>query len=161
MLLRRGALLFSRSAVKFQGHTAKKLSILTQIGRLWTVTPVWIYQWLRNYALCLKEHRRGALLIFKVIRQISRSHGTKNADFDLNWAFRYRNSSLNSPMALKWRTKLNVVSKRCFIVFQCHSSNFKVTGQKKSPILTRIERFWTVTKVWLHRWIWNDAQSLM
>ena len=51
--------------------------ILTQIGRFWTVTPVWIHQWLRNYAQSLKYHMRGALLFCKVIRQISRSHGTK------------------------------------------------------------------------------------
>ena len=44
---------------------------------------------------------------------------------------------------------------------------FKVTrqisrshGTKKSPILTRIGRFWTVTPVWIHRWLCNDAQSL-
>ena len=32
----------SRSTIKFQGHTAKK------IGYLHTITPVWIHQWLRN-----------------------------------------------------------------------------------------------------------------
>ena len=31
-------------SVKFQGHTAKKLSNLTQTGRFWTVTPVSIHQ---------------------------------------------------------------------------------------------------------------------
>ena len=35
------------------------------------------------------------------------------------------------------------------------------TGQKESLFLTRIERFQTVTPVWLHQWIWNDAQSLV
>ena len=48
----------------------------------------------------------GALLFFKVIRQISRSHGTK-------------------------------------II-----------------VLTQIWHFWTVTPVWIHWWLWNDAQSL-
>ena len=33
----------------------------------------------------------------------------KIADFDPNWAFRDCNSSLNSSMALKWCTELNVV----------------------------------------------------
>ena len=56
----------------------KKSPILTQIGRFRTVTPVWIYQWLRNDAQSLKWVRRGALLFFKVIHQISRSHGSKN-----------------------------------------------------------------------------------
>ena len=108
MLLRRGALLFSRSSVKFQGHTAKKSSILTQNGRFRTVTPVWIQWWLWNDAQSMKQHRRGALLFFKVIRQNSRSRWT-----NISWIF------------------------------------------------TRIERFRTVTQVWPHRWIWNDAQSLM
>ena len=108
MLLKRGALLFSRSSVKFQGHTAiqivefdpdwafpdcnsslntliattwctklevalkrclivfqghpsnfkvtrlKKSWNLTQIGRFRNVNPVWIHQWLRNYAQSLR-----------------------------------------------------------------------------------------------------------
>ena len=95
---------FSRSSVKFQGDTAKKSSILTQIGRLRTVTPIRIHWWLWNEAHSLKKHRRGALLFF-----------------------------------------------------QGHPSNFKVTQDKKSPILTRIERFRTVTEVWIYRWLWNDA----
>ena len=46
-------------------------------------------------------------------------------------------------------------------VFQGHPSNFKVTQDTQPPILTRIERFRTVTQIWIHRWIWNDAQRLM
>ena len=86
---------FSRSSVKLQGHTALKKSILTQIGRFRTVTPVWIHQWLRNDTQSLKWHRRGALLFLKVIRQISRSHGAKIVDLDPNEAFPDCNSSLN------------------------------------------------------------------
>ena len=97
---------FSRSYVKCQGHTAKKSSILTQIRRFQTVTPVWIHQWLWNDAQSLKQHRRGALLFFKVFRQISRTLGGKIVDFDPNWAFPDCNSSLNSPMAMKCYTKL-------------------------------------------------------
>ena len=37
--------------------------------------------WLWNDAQSWKQHRRGALLFFRVIRQISRSHGTKNCQF--------------------------------------------------------------------------------
>ena len=111
----------------FQGHMGQKTSILTQIGRFRTVTLVLIHWWLWNDAQSLKQQRRGALLFFEVIRRISRSHGTKNADFDPNWAFLDCNSSLNLPMAVKWCTKLDVVWKRCPIVFQCHPSNCKVT----------------------------------
>ena len=57
---------FSRSSVKFQGHTALKI-----------------------------------------------------VEFDPNWAFPDCNSSLKSPMATKWCTKLEVAWKRCPIVFSC------------------------------------------
>ena len=97
----------SRLSVKFQGHTGQKSPILARIKRFRTVNLVWIDWWLWNDAQRLKQHRRGALLFFKVICQISRSHRTK-----------------------------------------------------KSRILTRNERFRTVTPVWIHQWRWNDAQSL-
>ena len=51
------------------------------------------------------------------------------------------NSSLNSHMMMKWCTKLDIAKKRCPMVFQGHPSNFKVTPQKKSSILTQIGRF--------------------
>ena len=79
---------FSRSYVKFQGHTALKI-----------------------------------------------------VEFDPNWAFPDCNSSLNSPMAMKCCTKLETAKERCPIVFQGHTSNFKVTRDKTSPILTQIGRF--------------------
>ena len=85
---------FSRSSVKFQGHTALKI-----------------------------------------------------VEFDPIWAFPDCNSSLNSSMATKWCTKLEVAWKRCPIVFQGHPSNCKVTRLKKSLILTQIRRFRTVTPV--------------
>ena len=144
----RGALLFFKVIRQIFNDIGDKSSILTQIGRFRTVAPVWIHQWLWNDTQSLKQLRRDALLFFKVTSNISRSHGTKIADFDPNRAFPDFSSSLNSPMALKWCTKLNVVEK-CPIVFQGHPSNFKVTRNKKSPILTRIEHFRTVTQVWL------------
>ena len=111
--------------------------------------------------MCDRCFRRGALLFFKVIRQISRSKGTKKLlNLTQIGAFPDCNSSLNSVMALKWCTKLNVVLKRCPIVFHGHLSNFRVTGHKKLLILTQIGRFRTVTPVWIHWWLWNDTQCL-
>ena len=83
-------------------------------------------------------------MFFKVIREISRSHGSKFVEFDPNWAFPDCNSSLNSPMAMKCCTKLETAKGRCPIVFQGHPSNFKVTRDKTSPILTQIGRFRTI-----------------
>ena len=130
VLLRRGALCFSRRSSNFKAIRLqkivdfdpnwafpdcnsnlkvtrdKKLPILTRTERFRTVTPVLLYQWLWHDAQSLKQHRRDALLFFKVIRQISRSNGTKNADFGPNWAFPDCNTSLVPPIAMKWCTKL-------------------------------------------------------
>ena len=95
---------FSRSSVKFQGHTALKIVV-----------------------------------------------------FDPDWAFPDSNSSLNTPMAKKWCTKLEVALKRCPIVFQGHPSNFKVTRLKKLLNLTQIGHFRTVTQVWINQWLRNYA----
>ena len=62
-------------------------------------------------------------------------------------------------MASKWCTELDVVLKRCPIIFQGHLLNLEVTRDRKSLILTGIEPFRTETPVWIHQWIWNDAHS--
>ena len=65
---------------KGQGQRSKVrvTEVNTQLSRFRTLTPVWIHIWQWNHAHSWKQHRRGALLFFKVIRQISRSHGSKN-----------------------------------------------------------------------------------
>ena len=68
----------------------------------------------------------------------------KIVKFDPNWAFPDCNSSLNSLMAMKCCTKLETAKERCPIVFQGHPSNFKVTRDNTSPILTQIGRFRTI-----------------
>ena len=91
-----------------QRSKVKVTEVTTQFNRFRTVTPVWIHIWWWNDAYSLMMLRRGALLFLKVIRQISRSHGSKKRRFDPDWAFPDSNSSLNSPMAKKWYTKLEV-----------------------------------------------------
>ena len=61
-----------------QRSKVKVTEVNTQLSRFRTLTPVWIHIWQWNHAHSWKQHRRGALLFFKVIRQISRSHGSKN-----------------------------------------------------------------------------------
>ena len=68
----------------------------------------------------------------------------KIVEFDPNWAFTDCNSSLNLLMAMKCCTKLETAKERCPIFFQGHPSNFKVTRDKTSPILTQIGRFRTI-----------------
>ena len=73
---------WSKSDVHAKGQgqrsKVKVTEVNTQLSRFWTLTPVWIHLWQWNHAHSWKQHRRGALLFFKVIRQISRSHGSKN-----------------------------------------------------------------------------------
>ena len=95
-------------------------------------------------------HRAGSSIV-EVPYCFSRSYikfqghtALKIVEFDPNWAFPDSNSSLNSPMAMKCCTKLETAKERCPIVFQCHPSNFKVTRDKTSPILTQIGRFRTI-----------------
>ena len=61
-----------------QRSKVKVTEVTTALNRFRTVTPVWIHIWRWNDAYSLMLLRRGALLFFKVIRQISRSHGSKN-----------------------------------------------------------------------------------
>ena len=70
----------SKVHAKGQGQRSKVkvTEVTTQLNRFRTVTPVWILIWWWNDAYSLMLLRRGALLFFKVIRQISRSHGSKN-----------------------------------------------------------------------------------
>ena len=70
----------SKVHAKDQGQKSKVkvTEVKTQLNRFRTVTPVWIYIWWWNDAHSLMLLRRGALLFLKVIRQISRSHGSKN-----------------------------------------------------------------------------------
>ena len=64
---------------KGQGHKSKVkvTEVVTHLSRFRTVTPVWIHIWWWNDAQSLMLLKRGALLFFKVIRQISRWHGSK------------------------------------------------------------------------------------
>ena len=61
-----------------QRSKVKVTEVTTQLNRFRTVTPVWIHirWWNDTYSLMLL--RRGALLFFKGICQISRSHGWKH-----------------------------------------------------------------------------------
>ena len=91
-----------------QRSKVKVTEVTTQLNRFRTVTPVWIHIWWWNDAYSLMLLRRGALLFFKVIRQIQGHTALKIVEFDPDWAFPDCNSSLNSPMATKWCTKLEV-----------------------------------------------------
>ena len=80
-----GVITSDRSNVHAKGQgqrsKVKVTEVTTQLYRFRTVPPVWIHVWWWNDAYSLIMLRRGALLFFKVICQISRSHGSKNRRF--------------------------------------------------------------------------------
>ena len=70
----------SMQKVKVRGRRSGS-QVKNQLSCFQTVTPVWIHIWQWDDAQSLMLLRRGALLFFKVIFQISRSHGTTNRQF--------------------------------------------------------------------------------
>ena len=76
-----GVITNDRSDVHAKGQGQRSKVKVTEVNTLLnpfrTVTPVWIDIGWWNYAYSLMLLRRGALLFLKVIRQISRSHGSK------------------------------------------------------------------------------------
>ena len=85
----------------------------------------------------------------------------KIIDFDPNWDF--RTVTLVWIHWWVWNDAQSLKQHRrdalTFFKVVCQTS--RSHGTKKSPILTWIERFRTVTPVWIHPWLSNDAQSLM
>ena len=92
-----------------QRSKVKVTEVTTQLNRFRTVTPVWILIWWWNHTHSLMLLRRGAPLFFKGSSVKFQGHtALKIVEFDPDWAFPDCNSSLNSPMATKCCTKLEV-----------------------------------------------------
>ena len=121
------------------------------------LTPVWIHIWSWNDAKNLMLLRRVALLYSKVIRQISRSRGSKARrvlpklgvsgllpQFEFNDGY--------GMMHKVWR------SRSALLFFRV--PQFSKSQDKDLPILTRIGRFRIVPPDWIHRWLCNDAHKL-
>ena len=92
-----------------QRSKVKVTEVTTQLNRFRTVTPVWIHIWWWDDAYSLIMLRRGALLFSRSSVKFQCHTALKIVEFDPDWAFPDCNSSLNSPMATKWCTKLEVV----------------------------------------------------
>ena len=130
MLLRRGALLFFRVIRQILRSHGEKTSILTQIWRFRTVTPVWINPWLKIMLKAWSSIEEVPYCFSRSSVKFQGQTGQKIADFDPNWTFPDCNFSLYWHMAMKWCTKLDVAKERCPVVFQGHPSNSEVTRLK-------------------------------
>ena len=154
----RGALLFFKVISQIErSNWAKEHWFSTQSESFQTVTWVEITDGYKTMHKAGGSIEEISYCFWKVICQISRSQRTEK----LTRFGRFRTVTLAwKQVVTKWFTKLEAAQERCPLVFQGHLSIFKVTQDKKSPILTLFEHFRTVTLVWVHRWLWNDAQSL-
>ena len=65
----------SKQMVEVRGQKVKVTEVKTQLSYFRTITPVRFHIWWWNDAQSLMLFKRGALYIFKVICQISRSQG--------------------------------------------------------------------------------------
>ena len=150
---------FSRSSIKFQGLGEKKLSILTQIRRFQTVTPVWIHIWWWNDAYSLIMLKKGALLFLAATKQLYK------------WYFpSVRPSvclSVRPSVTPFWLCSHHRIIMKFSGVITSDRSDVHAKGQgqrskvKVTEVTTQLNRFRTVTPAWIHIWWWNDAYSLI
>ena len=123
---------FSRSSVKFQGHTALKI---VEFDPDWAFPDCNSSLNTNGYEMMHKAWSSIEEVPYCISRSYVKFQGhtaLKIVEFDPNWAFPGSNSSLNTPMATKWCTQLEVALKRCPVVFQGHPSNYKATRLKKN-----------------------------
>ena len=111
---------FSRSSVKFQGHAALKIvEFWPKLG----VSGLYLqFEITDGYEMMHKAWSSIEEEPYCFSRSYVELQGhtvKKIVDFYPNWPFPDCNSSLNSPIATKWCTKLRVAWKRCPIVFSC------------------------------------------
>ena len=135
----------------------KVTEVTTQLKRFRTVTPVWIHIWWWNDAYSLMMLRRGALLFLKVIRQISRSHGSKKRRIwprlGISGLFQFEFTNGYEMLHKAWSSIEEVPY--CFwrssVKFQGHTALQSV----------KFDPDWAfpgcVTPVWIHQWLRNDA----
>ena len=100
----------SKDHAKDQGQRSKvKITeVKTKLECFRTVTPVLIHIWWWNNAHSLMLLRKGALSFFKASVKFQGHTAKKIVNFDPNWPFPDCNSSLNSTMATRLCTKLEV-----------------------------------------------------
>ena len=143
-----------------KSRSQRSKQILPQFEHVRTVTPVWIYIWQPNDAQSLKWHRKCALLFLAVTKQL----------------YEWFSPSVCLSVCLYVRTSVRTSHLFDYAPIIVSSWNFqellpmtevtsmqkvKVRGQRsRSQVNTPLNRFRTVTPVWIHHWLRNDAKSL-
>ena len=91
-----------------QRSKVKVTEVKTQLNHSRIVTLVWIHLWWWNDAYSLMMLRGVPYCFSRSSVKFQGHTALKSVKFDPDWAFPVSNSSLNSPMATKWCTKLEV-----------------------------------------------------
>ena len=133
--------------------------MLTRIECFRLVTPVWIHQWLWNDAQSLKQHTRGALYFLAATKQLYK------------WYFPSVRLVVCPSVCLSvtpfWLCSHHRIIMKFSGVITNDQSKVHAKGQgqlskvKVTEVTTQLNRFRTVTPVWIHIWWWKDAYSLM
>ena len=126
--------------------------------------PLWAFpdcnSSLNSHVQSFQWHRRGARLFFAVILQISRSQGLKNHWF---WPkLSVYGLQLQIEFTHGYKTMYKAWSGTKEVPHCFSRSPVEIQGDigQKLTILTKIGCFQTLTPVWTHKWLWNDAQGL-
>ena len=100
---------FSRSSVKFQGHTTLKI---TEFDPNWafpdcnsSLNSPMATKWCTKLEV---EWKRSPIVVQGYKSNCKVTRLKEIIDFDSNWPFPECNSTLNSPMAMKWCTRIEV-----------------------------------------------------
>ena len=133
----------------------KVTEVNTQLSRFRTLTPVWIHIWQWNHAHSWKQHRRGAILFLAATKQLYK------------WYFPSVCLSVCLSVTPFWLCSHHRIIMKFSGVITNDKSDVHEKGQgqrskvKVTEVTTQLNRFRTVTLVWIHIWWWNDAYSLM
>ena len=177
---------FSRSCLKFQGHTALKIvefdpnlafpdcysslnssmamKCCTKLETAKERCPI-VFQGHRSNFKVTRYKTSPILTQIGRFRIIGRSQLSNPSDcLVLGHASNFKVTRAEKSMIwIKFEqdylaVRSYQIPQICLV--QGHLPNFKVRRLKKSSNLTQIGRFQTLTPVWIHQWLWNDAQSL-
>ena len=135
-----GVITIDRRDVRAKGEgqrsKVKVTEVMTPFSRFRTVTPVWIHIWRRNDALSLMLLRKKGTQFFKVVRQISRSHGWKKKSSIFTQIMRFRTVTPVGIHHWLWNNAQRLKQhRRCVLLF------FKVTRQFSMPRRTKNRQF--------------------
>ena len=154
-----GVITSDRSDVHAKGQgqrsKVKVTEVTTQLYRFRNVTPVWIHGWWWNDAYSLIMIRRGALLFLAATKQL------------YEWSFPSVCLSVCLSVTPFWLCSHHRIIMKFSGVITNDKSDVHAKGQgqrskvKVTEVNTQLNRFRTVTPVWIHIWWWNDAYILM